>query len=109
MLKRLRVKVEPGFPFDTVSARSVWSATKAAFTKNPSLSVGAALRAGFQKSGVPSSELTREDMELLQMAAQWWAYENRPEKTTVTGRMLPLLRNPSASATQMLKDLEGGR
>lgn len=81
----------PSWPFRTVSARTVWSATEAAFDADPTLLAPQAVRFGFIDSGIPSIELTPEDLAILGMAARWKEY-------VVRERRKPQQANPVAVA-----------
>ena len=111
MIKELqrRFPDAPSWPFRTESARTVWSATEAAYEDDPNLTSEQAIKIGFLESGVPSSELTPEDIDLLSMAARWKSYTLRDRRKTPADNPLAalLLRTQNtASARDSLASMK---
>lgn len=111
MVKELqrRFPDAPSWPFRTESARTVWSATEDAFDADPNLTVDQAIKTGFIETGIPSHELTPEDVDLLGMAARWKAYTLRDKRKTDQPKALAslLLRTQNmASARDSLASMK---
>lgn len=62
----------PAFGFRTKSAEEVWSFAQKVAEAHPKEASPAIISKAIEQSGIPVSELTPEDMKLLDMAVNWY-------------------------------------
>lgn len=73
--------VPPGFPFHTRSAERIWAFAQLAILTHPEAGPTEIIRLAIQDSEIPITDLTPEDVALLQMAVAW--AQNGPPATSV--------------------------
>jgi len=71
----------PGFPFHTRSAERIWVFAQKLILTHPEAPATEIIRMAAQESRLPLTDLTPEDITLLQMAVDW--AQNGPAKTSV--------------------------
>jgi hypothetical protein len=84
----------PSWPWRTQSAISLWKAVEKAVEDNPKLRAAEAIREGYLKTGIPSVELTPEDMNMLALATRWkLSVVQRKEQSPKDG-VIPMRQTP---------------